>query len=93
MGYPLSRRFVWDGFTVQVFQKVVLQWRPESNTFMFVNVFDRLNLEGYDDTLEELLVPSSEYFEEAGPHLGPDNYLPAGAAVCQPRTARRLLCR
>ena len=93
LGYPLSRRFVWDGFTVQVFQKVVLQWRPESNTFMFVNVFDRLNLEGYDDTLEELLVPSSEYFEEAGPHLGPDNRLPAGAAVCQPRTARRLLCR
>ena len=66
LGYPLSRRFVWDGFTVQVFQKVVLQWRPESNTFMFVNVFDRLNLEGYDDTLEELLVPSSEYFEEQG---------------------------
>lgn len=66
LGYPLSRRFVWDGFTVQVFQKVVLQWRPESSTFMFVNVFDRLNLEGYDDTLEELLVPPSEYFEEAG---------------------------
>ena len=66
LGYPLSRRFVWDGFTVQVFQKVVLQWRPESNTFMFVNVFDRLNLEGYDDTLEELLVPPSEYFDEEG---------------------------
>ena len=66
LGYPLSRRFVWDGFTVQVFQKVVLQWRPESNTFMFVNVFDRLNLEGYDDTLEELLVPPWEYFDEEG---------------------------
>ena len=66
LGYPLSRRFTWDGFTVQVFQKVVLQWRPELNTFAFVNVFDRLTLEGYDDTLEELLVPPSENFDEAG---------------------------
>ena len=66
LGYPLSRRFVWDGFTVQVFQKVVLQWRPELSTFMFVNVFDRLSLAGYDDTLEELLVPPWEYFEEEG---------------------------
>ena len=76
-----------------MFQKVVLQWRPESNTFMFVNVFDRLNLEGYDDTLEELLVPSSEYFEEQGLTWDQIITSPAGAAVCQPRTARRLLCR
>ena len=66
LGFPLSHRFEWDGFTVQVFQKVVLQWRPENRTFMFVNVFDRLNLEGYDDTLEDLLVPPWEYFEEEG---------------------------
>ena len=66
LGYPLSRRFVWEDFTVQVFQKVVLQWRPELNTFMFVNVFDRLSLAGYDDTLEDLLVPPWEYFEEEG---------------------------
>ncbi len=66
LGFPLSHRFQWDGFTVQVFQKVVLQWRPENRTFLFVNVFDRLNLEGYDDTLEDLLVPPWEYFEEEG---------------------------
>ena len=66
LGYPISRRFVWDGFTVQVFQKVVLQWQPEFSGFAFVNVFDRLTLEGYDDTLEELLVPPSENFNEAG---------------------------
>ena len=66
LGYPISRRFLWDGFTVQVFQKVVLQWQPEFNGFAFVNVFDRLTLEGYDDTLEELLVPPSENFDEAG---------------------------
>ena len=66
LGYPLSRRFVWEGFTVQVFQKVVLQWRPELNSFMFVNVFDRLSLAGYDDALEDLLVPPSEDFDEVG---------------------------
>lgn len=66
LGYPLSRRFVWDGFTVQVFQKVVLQWRPELDAFQFVNVFDRLYEEGYDNTLEELLVPPWEYFSETG---------------------------
>ncbi len=66
LGYPLSHRFQWDGFTVQVFQKVVLQWRPELDTFMFVNVFDRLNQEGYDNTLQDLLVPPWEYFEEVG---------------------------
>lgn len=66
LGYPLSHRFVWEDFTVQVFQKVVMQWRPELNTFMFVNVFDRLSLAGYDDTLEDLLVPLWEYFEEEG---------------------------
>ena len=66
LGYPLSRPFVWEGFTVQVFQKVVLQWRPELNTFMFVNVFDRLSLAGYDHTLEELLVPPIDHFDEEG---------------------------
>lgn len=65
LGYPLSRPFVWEGFTVQVFQKVVLQWRPELNAFMFVNVFDRLSVAGYDDSLAEKLVPPTEYFEEA----------------------------
>ena len=66
LGYPLSWPFVWEGFTVQVFQKTVLQWRPELNTFMFVNVFDRLSLAGYDHTLAELLVPPPESFDEEG---------------------------
>jgi hypothetical protein len=30
LGYPVSRRFVSRGFTVQAFQKGVLQWRPEA---------------------------------------------------------------
>jgi hypothetical protein len=42
VGYPASERFEWDGFTVQVFQRVVFQWRPESQSVAFVNVFDDL---------------------------------------------------
>lgn len=42
VGYPASQRFEWDGFTVQVFQRVAFQWRPECSCVYFVNVFDRL---------------------------------------------------
>ena len=31
LGYPISRRFMWDGFVSQAMQKVVLQWRPEQD--------------------------------------------------------------
>src|SRR5206468_9222469 len=37
--------------TVQAFQRVVFQWRPESGTVAFVNVFDRLHALGHDDWL------------------------------------------
>ena len=45
LGYPISRRFLWDGFPSQAFQKAVLQWQPGRGTF-FVNVFDRLSPSG-----------------------------------------------
>jgi plastocyanin len=51
VGYPASKRFQWDGFTVQVFQRVVFQWRPDVRQAYFVNVFDRLNALGKDDWL------------------------------------------
>jgi hypothetical protein len=51
LGYPASRRFNWDGFTVQVFQKAILQWRPELGRAVFVNVLDRLSAAGKDDFL------------------------------------------
>jgi hypothetical protein len=51
VGYPISERFIWNGFTVQAFQKVVLQWRPESRTMAIVNVFDELSAAGKDDWL------------------------------------------
>ena len=62
VGYPISRRFVWDGFTTQVMQKAVFQWRPESGETAFVNVFDDLTRRGHDAQLATLLVPETETF-------------------------------
>ena len=52
LGYPASRRFARDGFQTQVFQRYVLQWRPDRNEALFVNVFDDLHERGYDPILE-----------------------------------------
>src|SRR3989442_457769 len=51
VGYPASQRFQWDGFTVQVFQRVILQWRPEANAVAIVNALDRLHELGKDEML------------------------------------------
>ncbi len=51
VGYPISRRFVYDGFVTQAFQKLVLQWRPEVNQAWPINVFDELSNDGFDDPL------------------------------------------
>src|SRR5579884_376362 len=52
LGYPVSRRFLWDGLTMQAMQKVVFQWHPESRTVAFVNVLDRLHDLGKDGWLQ-----------------------------------------
>lgn len=51
VGYPVSRRFQWNGFTVQAMQRTVFQWRPEIGQVYFVNVFDLLTEAGKDDWL------------------------------------------
>lgn len=51
MGYPISKRFVWNGYVSQAMQRVVFQWRPESRQVAFVNVFDLLTEAGRDDWL------------------------------------------
>ena len=66
VGYPVSRRFVWDGYVTQAMQKVVFQWRPESESVAFINVFDDLHRLGFDKSLEARLVPAEEEIEEAG---------------------------
>ena len=66
VGYPVSRRFIWDGFVTQVMQKAVFQWRPGDQATAFVNVFDDLHRLGYDSRLADELVPEQEDFDEAG---------------------------
>ncbi|MGB0389023.1 MAG: PQQ-dependent sugar dehydrogenase [Ardenticatenaceae bacterium] len=51
VGYPISRRYVRDGFVTQAFQKAIMQWRSESNSVVLVNIFDDLHNDGFDDTL------------------------------------------
>lgn len=51
LGYPVSRRFLMDGFVSQATQKFVLQWRPERREAWFVNVFDALYEKGRDGWL------------------------------------------
>lgn len=51
LGYPSSRRFVWNGYISQATQRVVLQWRPEAKTVYFVNVMDLITGAGKDDWL------------------------------------------
>ncbi len=54
LGYPISHRFIWGGFVIQVTQKAVLQWRPEKHDVDFVNVFDELSKLGADAWLSSV---------------------------------------
>lgn len=52
LGYPIADRFTLDGFTVQAFQKAVLQWHPSDGQFYFLNVLDLLHDHGDDGWLQ-----------------------------------------
>jgi hypothetical protein len=82
VGYPTSRRFVRDGFVTQAFQKLVLQWRPESNSAVPVNVFDELSKSGFDGTLFE---------SRQTPHPLDGGFDAAGAAWAQVVAGRQEL--
>ena len=81
VGYPISRRFVYDGFVTQAFQKLVLQWRPEVNQAWPVNVFDELSKKGYNSIL---------YAARQTPYPLQD-FDPAGATWAQIVTNRHAL--
>ncbi len=51
LGYPVTQRFIYDGFVTQAMQKVVFQWRPNSKQVVFLNTFDALHDKGKDDWL------------------------------------------
>jgi hypothetical protein len=52
LGYPVSRRFQLAGFTVQGFQKAILQWQPDSLRAVPLNVMDMLHDAGKDGALQ-----------------------------------------
>lgn len=54
LGFPISQRFLWNGFITQATQKAVLQWRPEKRDVDFVNVFDDLSKAGTDAWLSSV---------------------------------------
>ncbi len=68
LGYPISNRFTWDGFTVQATQKEILQWRPESNQVAFVNIYDKLHDLKQDDWLKAFrsIPPPADTSGDAG---------------------------
>jgi S1-C subfamily serine protease len=51
LGYPMSRRFVLDGFTSQATQRAILQWNPATGRVNLVNILDRLHDAGFDAQL------------------------------------------
>ena len=67
LGYPVSSRFIHDGFVTQAMQRLVFQWRPDVKDVYFINVFDVLSKAGYDDWLLAFRqVPKPSTFPEAG---------------------------
>lgn len=53
VGYPISQRYERDTFLTQAFQKLILQWHPETGSFAVVNVFDEMSKAGLDAALLE----------------------------------------
>ena len=52
LGHPASYRFtLGDGFTYQVTQRALLQWRPEANAAYLGNIFQMLEQAGLDEWL------------------------------------------
>ena len=51
VGYPISIRYKRDGFITQAFQKAILQWRADTETVAFKNIFDELSKQGLDERL------------------------------------------
>jgi len=51
LGYPVSGRFILDGFVYQATQKALLQWNPGTSSVNLANTFDLLSAANYDDWL------------------------------------------
>jgi hypothetical protein len=68
LGYPIADRFTLSGFTVQAFQKAVLQWHPTDQRFYYLNVLDLLHDNGDDGWLQSnrQIPPAADNSADAG---------------------------
>jgi sortase (surface protein transpeptidase) len=68
LGYPASRRFIWNGWVAQVVQQGIMVWHPEDNRAQLALVMDDLSAAGYDDWLrQKQSIPAPfDVHEEAG---------------------------
>jgi len=53
LGFPLSRRFMYNGKITQVLQRAVFQWEAGSKSVSFLNVLDDLSAQGKDEWLTQ----------------------------------------
>ena len=51
LGFPISRRYYDGAFTLQAFQRGVLQWNPANRIVNVLNLFDDLSAKGFDPWL------------------------------------------
>lgn len=51
VGYPVSRRVLWQGAPTQVFRRAVFQWDPKAGVVL-LDVLDELHARGADPVLE-----------------------------------------
>jgi lipoprotein-anchoring transpeptidase ErfK/SrfK len=54
LGFPVSRRFLWNGRPTQVFQRAVLQYEPLEKRVVALNVLDVMHAAGRDTWLRTL---------------------------------------
>ena len=64
IGYPISQRWVDGPFTLQAFQKVILQWSPGEKRMNYYNTLDALANKYPDVRLPN--VPEHQVFDSAG---------------------------
>lgn len=67
LGYPVSRRFLWNGNVHQAMQRAVLIWRADTKKVDLLNIFDVMTEFGVDQQLlESAQIPLPAQWNEAG---------------------------
>ncbi len=77
LGYPISSRFVWDGYVCQATQRAILQWDPTTQQVQEANLFDYLSNLGKDSWLAatHLAPPPQQAPQEAQAGQQPLSFL------------------